>query len=56
LDGAVSLSDLVLLAKAYNSSPGNPRWNPAADINGDGLVNLSDLTLLAKNYNKGSGI
>jgi hypothetical protein len=55
LDGAVSLSDLVLPAKAYNTDPSSKNWNPAADINGDGKVNISDLTLMAKNYNKGTG-
>ena len=51
-DGKVSLSDLVLLAKAYNSKPGDANWNPNADINGDGVVNLSDLVLMGKHYNQ----
>jgi hypothetical protein len=54
VDGKVNLNDLVLLALAYNSSPGNPRWNPNADINGNGIVNLADLVLLALNYSKGT--
>jgi hypothetical protein len=53
VDGKVDLADLVLLAVAYGSKPGDPKWNPKADINGDGIVGLSDLVFLAKNYGKG---
>ena len=51
-EGSVSLTDLVLLALAYNSKPGDPKWNPICDINGDGHVGLSDLVLLAQNYGR----
>jgi parallel beta-helix repeat protein len=56
-DYRVTLSDLVLLANAYGTTPvsgGKPGvpgvWNPNADINGDGKVGLSDLVLLANHY------
>lgn len=53
LDGArdlrVSLLDMVLLANAFGSRPGDSNWNPNADINGNG-VDLSDLVLLANHY------
>jgi hypothetical protein len=51
-DYTVNLSDLVILAKAYGTMPGDTNWNANADINGDGKVSLSDLTILAKNYHK----
>jgi hypothetical protein len=51
-DGVVDLRDLVLLALAYGSVPGDRRWNPAADINGDGVVGLQDLVWLARDYGK----
>jgi hypothetical protein len=37
LDGniKVQLTDLVILAKAYSSKPGDTKWNPNADINND---------------------
>jgi hypothetical protein len=57
VDFKVSLSDLVLLANAYGTTPasgGTPpvpgAWNPNADINGDGKVSLSDLVILANHY------
>jgi hypothetical protein len=51
-DFKVDLSDITLLAKAYNSSPGIARWNLNADINGDGTVGLSDLVIMARHYNQ----
>jgi hypothetical protein len=53
-DGKVNLADLVLLALAYGSKPGDPRWNPNSDVNSDGAVSLADLVLLAVNYSKGT--
>jgi hypothetical protein len=49
-DFKVTLADLVLLANAYNSQPGSPKWNPNADLNGNGVVNLSDLVIMALHY------
>jgi hypothetical protein len=42
----------VILAKAYGSKPGEPKWNPNADIDNNSIVGLSDLVILAKNYGK----
>jgi hypothetical protein len=49
-DFQVSLADLVLLANAYGSKPGDVKWNPNADINGDGKASLADLVVLANRY------
>jgi len=49
-DFKVDLQDLVLLANAYNSTPGSAKWNPNADIDGKGVVGLSDLVILAQHY------
>jgi len=50
--GRVYLSDLLALARAYNSVPGDSNWNPNADLDCDGKVYVSDLLILAQNYNK----
>jgi cold shock CspA family protein len=50
LDREVSLADLVLLAQAYGSKPGDSNWNPNADIDGNNIVGLSDLVALAQHY------
>ena len=52
LDGHVTLSDLVRIAMAYHSKPGDPNWNSNADLNGDGKISLVDVVICALNYNK----
>jgi parallel beta-helix repeat protein len=50
-DGKVSLADLILLAQAYGSKPGNPNWNPFADIAPPyGIISLTDLVTMAMHY------
>jgi len=50
--GEVYLSDLLALAQAYNSKPGDANWNEDADLDCDGKVYVSDLLILAQNYTK----
>jgi ELWxxDGT repeat protein len=47
-DRAVNFSDLLILAKNYNTSSAT---YAQGDLTGDGVVNFADLVLLAKNYN-----
>jgi hypothetical protein len=49
-DGVVNLADLLILAAAFGSEPGDTNWNPACDFNGDGQVDVSDLLMLAENW------
>jgi hypothetical protein len=49
-DGKVNLADLVILAKAYGSHPGDARWNPACDIANQGSINLADLCTFVQHY------
>lgn len=57
-DGTVDITDVATAAKAFGSKPGNPRWNPDADITGnkylvpDGVVDIMDIALIAKNFGK----
>src|SRR5271157_993584 len=51
-DFKVNLQDLVLLANAYGSVPGVPKWTPNADLNGNGAVDLADLVIMANHYNQ----
>jgi serine protease AprX len=52
LDGdfKVGLTDLKILAAAYDSKPGEPNWNPNADVDNSGTVNLPDLFALCQHY------
>jgi hypothetical protein len=52
-DGVVGLSDLVLLAQAYGSKPGDQNWNPLADLAYPwDEIGLTDLLTLASYYGK----
>jgi hypothetical protein len=52
-DGKVDMMDLRVIAKAFASYPGHPRWNPDADIDQNGHVDMRDIRLAAKNFGKG---
>jgi hypothetical protein len=49
-DFMVSLADLVILAQAYGSIPGDRNWNPNADIDNSGVAGLTDLAIMAISY------
>ena len=51
-DCKVYVSDLLLLAQAYNSRPGDANWNEDADLDCSNRVYTADLLILAQNYNK----
>jgi len=48
-DKTVNTLDLSILSQAYGSSRGEPRYNPAADIDENDLVDVMDLFILARN-------
>jgi parallel beta-helix repeat protein len=49
-DGRADMRDLSIVASAFGSSPGQPRWNKTADVNQDGKVDLKDIALVAKHF------
>ena len=49
-DGRSNVLDLITVASALRSHPGDAKWNPNADIDDDMAVNLSDLSLVAEYY------
>jgi hypothetical protein len=49
-DGVVDMSDLLILAAAFGSVPGDTNWNPACDLGSYGVVNTQDLLMLAANW------
>jgi len=51
-DHIVNNQDLILLKQAYGSKPGEPNWNPNADLNKDSIIDASDLQVLGSNYGK----
>jgi hypothetical protein len=51
-DGKVNLKDVMVAVQAFNSFPGTPRWNVAADLDNSGRVDMRDLVLIVLNFNK----
>jgi hypothetical protein len=47
-DDEVDVLDLIMVAKALGTSPGDPKWNSNADINSDGSIDVLDLIFVAK--------
>ena len=51
-DMVVDMKDISLVAKAFGSYPGHPRWNPVVDLNQDNRVDMRDLATVARNFGK----
>ncbi|MBX7133903.1 MAG: hypothetical protein K1X67_14620 [Fimbriimonadaceae bacterium] len=49
-DNEVGISDYAILSSGYNSSEGDPHWDPRADLNGDQSVDIADYAILSSNY------
>ncbi len=50
-DGAVNMSDVMLLASAFNSSKGDSRYVREYDLNSDGAINMVDVMRIAEKFN-----
>lgn len=51
-DNSVNWKDLLMLARAYGSQIGDPKFVSAVDFNDDGKIDWEDLLILAQNYGK----
>jgi hypothetical protein len=51
-DGTVNIVDISIVAKAFNSKPGDPNWNVIADLDKNAMVNIIDMSMVAKDYGK----
>lgn len=49
-DRTIDIFDIVVAAIAFNSSTGQPRWNPKADVNGDSVIDTLDLDVIAARF------
>ena len=49
-DRTIDIFDIVVAAITFNSSSGQPRWNPKADVNGDGVIDRFDLNIIAAHF------
>ena len=51
-DGKVNILDITIVAVAYGSKPGDPKWNALADLDKNGQINIIDISMVAKDYGK----
>ena len=51
-DGKVDILDIAMVARAYNTTPGDPRWNPDADMDGNEIINIIDISIVARDFGK----
>ncbi len=51
-DGTVNILDITIVAVAYGSKSGDPKWNAVADLDKNGWINIIDMTMVAKDYGK----
>lgn len=51
-NGYIDDEDMKLIQIAYGSKPGDPKWNPDCDLNGDGRITGMDLLTCSINYGK----
>jgi CARDB/Cohesin domain len=49
-DGIVDIFDAILLANAFGSSPGNPKWSPNADLMTNDMIDIFDAIILANHF------
>jgi beta propeller repeat protein len=45
-DNTVTSTDLSVVLSAMASMPGDPNWNPMADLNGDGVITSADASIV----------
>jgi PKD repeat protein len=51
-DGTIDIIDIAIVARAFGSKPGEPRWNELADLDKSGKVDIRDITKVAREYGK----
>lgn len=51
-DGKVDMRDIGTIARAYGTEPGDPRWNPKADLIEDAKIDMLDMNIATANFGK----
>lgn len=51
-DKIIDIFDLVNVALAFGSKPGDANWNANADLNDDNIIDIFDIVVIATNYGK----
>ena len=51
-DGIIDIYDVVTIAIAFGSKPGDSNWNAKADLVSDNIIDIYDVVTLASNFGK----
>jgi len=51
-DGTVNILDVSIVAVAFRTKPGDPKWNEIADLDKNEEINIIDISMVAKDYGK----
>jgi ABC-type transport system substrate-binding protein len=51
-DRTVNIFDVVMISSAFDSKPGDPHWNPMADVVKDGEIDIYDAVVVCRQYGK----
>jgi hypothetical protein len=52
-DGKVDIRDIIIVARAYGSYKGHPRYHPRLDFNHDKRINIFDIVTIARYFGSG---
>jgi hypothetical protein len=52
LDWAINMTDIIYIAKSFNTSEGMSNYASKCDFNRDNAINMTDIMAVAKNFNK----
>ncbi|KNY25622.1 cellulose binding domain-containing protein [Pseudobacteroides cellulosolvens] len=50
-DGAINMSDIIEIAKVFNSISGDSKYDGDSDFTKDGSINMADVIVVAKHFN-----
>jgi hypothetical protein len=49
-DGSINIVDIAIVAKAFGTYPGHPKWNPVADLDYNYKIDIRDIARVAKQF------
>jgi hypothetical protein len=51
-DGTVDITDVAMVAYAYDTKPGDEKWDERCDLNNDLIIDITDVSMVAYDYGK----
>ncbi len=51
-DGAINMTDIMLIAEAFNTTSSSPKYQSRLDLNKDNSINMTDVMICAAKFNQ----